>query len=88
MGGHVGILRMIKQIRITFKWNRIDKDIGDYVKKCTKCQYNKINRKPLKNPILITSTSKKTFGRVALDIVGLFNQLRKIINIYYQCRTI
>lgn len=70
VGGHAGFIRMLKNIKVKYKWKNMNKDIEKYVKSCVRCQQNKINRRPVKNPMLITTTSKKTFERIALDIFG------------------
>lgn len=80
-GGHTGTMRMLKNFREKFKWKNMAKEIEEYVKRCPKCQVNKINRKPVKNPMLITSTSSRTFARIALDIVGPLAETSKK-NIY------
>lgn len=70
IGGHAGILKMLKNIKQSYKWKNMAKDVENYVKKCKKCQLNKINRHPTKNPMVITTTSKRSFEKIFLDIVG------------------
>ena len=40
-GGHIGITRMIRKIRLRYHWKSMTKDITRYVKKCKACQMNK-----------------------------------------------
>lgn len=76
-GGHAGIIRMIKTIKGKYIWKNMNKDIEKFVRSCPRCQINKINRRPIKNPMLITTTSSKTFQRVALDIFGPLKETSK-----------
>lgn len=48
----------------------MQKDILNYIKNCENCQKNKISRQNPRQAIEITTTSRKAFERIALDIVG------------------
>jgi len=69
IGGHQGIERTLKRIRLNHNWPGITKDVENYVAKCESCQKNKLSRK-IKAPLIITDTPSKPFEKCALDIVG------------------
>lgn len=68
-GGHFGVSKTYNKIKRRFKWKGLKKDVGAYVKKCKKCQQNKIGRR-IKMPLILTDVSKKPFDKVYVDIVG------------------
>ena len=68
-GGHQGIERTLKRIKMYHTWPGITKDVEKYIAKCEFCQKNKLTRK-LKSPLVITDTPDKPFQKCALDIVG------------------
>lgn len=48
-------------------------DIKRYIKNCESCKINRVDNldnKPLKSPMLITTTATDSFERLAIDIVG------------------
>jgi len=69
IGGHQGIERTIKRIKLLHDWPNLAKDVEKYIKKCTLCQRNKLSRK-IKMPLVLTDTPDKPFKKCALDIVG------------------
>ncbi len=69
IGGHQGIERTLKRIRLKHNWSGITKDVENYITKCDLCQKNKMSRK-IKVPLIITDTPTKPFEKCALDIVG------------------
>ena len=69
IGGHQGIDRTIKRIRLIHNWHGLTKDVEKYIAKCELCQKNKLSRKT-KVPLIITDTPTKPFEKCALDIVG------------------
>ena len=68
-GGHQGVERTVRRIRLTHNWHGITKDVERYISKCVLCQKNKLSRKN-KVPLVITDTPSKPFEKCALDIVG------------------
>ncbi|KAM0730356.1 Retrovirus-related Pol polyprotein from transposon 412 [Formica fusca] len=68
-GGHQGIERTIKRIRLNHNWHGLTKDVEKYISKCEFCQKNKLSRKN-KVPLIITDTPTNPFEKCALDIVG------------------
>ena len=69
IGGHQGIDRTIRRIRLKYNWHGLTKDVERYIAKCEFCQKNKLSRKN-KMPLVITDTPTKPFEKCALDIVG------------------
>lgn len=67
--GHVGIRRMVNNIKKYYYWPSLEKDVRCYVSKCDKCQkqkYTIIHKEPLS----ITTTASTSFQKLFLDIVG------------------
>lgn len=69
IGGHQGLTRTYKRIRLKYKWHKMLKDIQKYVKNCPSCQVNK-SSKINKVPMAISTTSNEPFVKLYLDIVG------------------
>lgn len=69
VGGHSEISRTVKRLKLHYQWKNLKKDVKIYIKNFEICQKNKSNRK-IKQPMLITTTVTKPFGRICLDIVG------------------
>ncbi|KAH9639409.1 hypothetical protein HF086_002098 [Spodoptera exigua] len=67
--GHAGVRRMVNTIKRRYYWPSIDKDVQEYVKKCTKCQKSKYFRY-IKEPMEITTTASSAFEKIFLDVVG------------------
>jgi len=69
LGGHSGVSRTLKRLKLNHDWRNIKKDVKRYIKHCELCQKNKSHVKT-KQPMMITSTVVKPFERICLDIVG------------------
>lgn len=69
LGGHQGFARTRERIRQYYFWQGMSKDIRDTISCCDICSRNK-HQIPTKMPMQITTTAKRPFERVALDIVG------------------
>lgn len=67
--GHAGVRRMVNNIKRRYYWPNIDKDVQEYVKKCSKCQLMKHSRHT-KQPMEMTSTASSAFEKIFLDLVG------------------
>jgi hypothetical protein len=46
------------------------REVEDYVKRCEKCQMNKLLRPVIKVPMEVTTTASQPFKKCALDITG------------------
>lgn len=69
LGGHQGVTRTYKRMKMVYTWKNMKTDIKNYIKKCSSCQKNKLCLKS-KAPLEITSTAEKPFEKCYLDIVG------------------
>jgi len=58
IGGHQGIERTIRRIRLQHNWKSLTKDVERYIARCESCQKNKLSRKN-KVPLIITDTPNK-----------------------------
>lgn len=67
--GHVGIRRMVNNIKKHYYWPSLEKDVSNYVGKCVKCQKQKYTNIH-KEPLTITTTASSSFDKIFLDIVG------------------
>lgn len=67
--GHAGIRRMVSNIKKYYYWPSIERDVVEYVRKCSKCQKQKFHRNT-KEPMTVTTTASSSFEKIYLDIVG------------------
>lgn len=70
-GGHPGITKMLRKIRLKYYWKNMTRDITRYVKSCMNCQKNKSLRKT-KEPMVITETPTTAFDIIIIDTIGPF----------------
>lgn len=70
LSGHSGFSKTLRRIQEFYKWPKMKQDIRKFIKKCKQCNENKINRHPIKCPMQITTTTKKPFQKIFMDIVG------------------
>jgi len=67
---HRGMNKTFREIRKTYKWPNMKRDIEKYVRRCKSCQLNKNSSPRCKAPMKITTIARQPFERCALDIVG------------------
>lgn len=67
--GHAGVRRMINNIRRSFYWPELERDVRQFIKKCDKCQIMKYGRNTIQ-PMVVTTTATSAFQKIFLDIVG------------------
>ncbi|KAL4156031.1 hypothetical protein QTP88_000066 [Uroleucon formosanum] len=70
LGGHQGISKTVKRIKLHHSWKGLKNDVIEYVKKCTSCQMNKSSNHSIQQPMVVTTTASKPFEKIFLDIVG------------------
>ncbi|VVC26736.1 Integrase, catalytic core,Macro domain,Retropepsins,Zinc finger, CCHC-type,Ribonuclease H- [Cinara cedri] len=70
LGGHQGVSRTIKRIKLHHTWKGLKKNVIEFIKKCTSCQMNKSSNHTTQQPMVVTSTANKPFEKIFLDIVG------------------
>ncbi len=68
-GGHLGIQKMLKTLKLRYFWPNMVKDLEILVKTCKLCQINK-HSKQKRVPLAVTDTASRTFQKVFMDIVG------------------
>ena len=71
--GHSGINKTCSRIREKYYWPTIKRDVERFIKHCDSCQRYKLVRKKNLQPMEITTTSKQSFSKIFLDIVGPLN---------------
>ena len=69
LGGHRGMNKTYEAIKRYYQWPNMKREVEEYVKKCAKCQLNKVLRPKRRAPMEIT-TARYLFEKCALDIVG------------------
>lgn len=69
LGGHAGRDKMMKTISRFYKWNNMQNDIAEFVKKCIVCQKTKTTTNT-RMPMEISSLGEKLFDAVYIDFVG------------------
>jgi hypothetical protein len=70
LGGHHGMNKTYKAIKEHYQWPNMKQDVEEYMKRCEKCQLNKLLRPKCKAPMEIMSTVKHPFQKCTVDIVG------------------
>jgi O-acetyl-ADP-ribose deacetylase (regulator of RNase III) len=70
LGGHQGISRTVKRIKMHHSWKGMKADVIDFIKKCSSCQVHKASNHTVKQPMVITTTAKTPFEKIFMDIVG------------------
>lgn len=69
IGAHFGVDKTLEKIKQYYTWYGMRADIADYIKHCVICQKNK-SQGTTRAPMIIVSTSKHSFDRLSIDIVG------------------
>jgi transposase InsO family protein len=70
LAGHLGFLKTYVRVRERFFWNRIEKTVRDYVKKCESCQQRKPDIGLPKGNMQPIAYPDGPFELVSMDIVG------------------
>ena len=68
--GHSGISKTCARIKEKYYWPTLKRDVEKFIKHCDSCQRYKLVRKKNIQPMEITTTSKQSFNKIFLDIVG------------------
>lgn len=69
IGGHIGQKKLLKKLRIRYKWKNMDKDVAKFTQNCEKCKLNKI-QSHTREPMKITETPQTPFDIVVIDTIG------------------
>jgi hypothetical protein len=70
IGGHQGIQRTIKCIKLYLSWPGLDHDVTQCVEQCKVCQLNKETRPNIKFPLAISGRAATPWENVYVDIIG------------------
>jgi len=70
-GGHCGQKRLLKKLKASFLWKNMAHDVANYIRKCQKCQLNKIKSRYCE-PMVLTPTPQQAFDIVCIDTIGPF----------------
>jgi transposase InsO family protein len=73
VGGHGGMIRTYKRLRHFTNWDGMKRDVEEYIRKCEKCQKNKMTQHHTRLPLTITDTPSAVFEKCTIDIVGPFS---------------
>ena len=68
--GHSGISKTCSRIKEKYYWPTLKRDVENFIRHCDSCQRYKLVRKKSLQPMEITTTSKQSFNKIFLDIVG------------------
>ena len=68
-GGHFGIEKTLKTLRLQYYWPSMTSDITNLVRTCELCQRKKHSTQP-RSHLQITDTASTTFERIFIDLVG------------------
>lgn len=68
-GGHFGIAKTLARIKNKYDWKGMRKDVQDFIRKCPKCQKNKVGR-VTRMPLVMPVVSQRPFDKIYIDLVG------------------
>lgn len=68
-GGHFGIQKMLRKLRMNYNWKSMQEQVQDLVSSCTKCQLNKPKIVTVE-PLVLTDTPLKPFDKISIDTIG------------------
>jgi Reverse transcriptase (RNA-dependent DNA polymerase)/RNase H-like domain found in reverse transcriptase/Integrase zinc binding domain/Retroviral aspartyl protease len=71
IGGHMGITRTIKRLKLRYKFDNMKKFVKKLISNCELCKQNK-HKNRTKMPMVITNTPAWVFDSVAIDTIGPF----------------
>ena len=66
---HKGVAKTYQRIRQDYFWPNMRTQIQTVIAECKICQMNKLVRKKIRQPMILTDTPGAAFDKVALDIV-------------------
>jgi hypothetical protein len=64
IGGHVGMNRTYKRLKQYVSWEGMKEDVETFIRKCEKCQKNKLTQCHTRMPLTITATPSVVFEEV------------------------
>jgi hypothetical protein len=72
IGGHACINRTYRKLKQFINWEGVKSDVEQYIRKCEKCQENKMTQCHTRMPLMITDTPTTVFEKCSIDIIGPF----------------
>jgi hypothetical protein len=57
IGGHDGVSTVYEMLKQCINWEGIKEDVGNFNKKCDKCQKNKMSHLHIRMPLTVTDIS-------------------------------
>jgi hypothetical protein len=69
IGGHIGMNRTYQRLKQYINWEGMKKDIEKFIRKCEKCQKNKLTQRHTGMPLMLTDTPSVVFEKCNVDIV-------------------
>jgi hypothetical protein len=73
IGGHMGISRTLKRLKLKYKFNNMKKIVKRLIINYELCKKNKHAQKT-KIPMVITNTPDRVFDSVSIDTIGPFTK--------------
>jgi hypothetical protein len=61
VGGHIGMNRTYKRLKQYISWEGMKEDVETFIKKCEKCQKNKLTQCHTRMPLTLTDTPSVVF---------------------------
>jgi hypothetical protein len=73
IGGHQGMNRTYNRLKQYVNWEGMKGDVENFIKKCEKCQKNKLTQCHTRMPLTLTDTPSVVFEKCVVDLVGPFS---------------
>jgi hypothetical protein len=70
--GHAGINLVYRKLKQYINWQGMKSDLEKYIRKCEKCQKNKMTQCHTRMPLTITDTPSIVLEMCSIDIIGPF----------------
>jgi hypothetical protein len=72
VGGHAGMNRTYRKLKQFINWQGMKSTVKKYIRKCEKCQKNRMMQFLTKMPLMITETPTTIYEKCNIDIMGPF----------------
>ena len=70
LGGHFGIAKTVEAVKRTYYWDKIRKDVEDYIQSCDFCQRYKANKQKPFGLLQPIPPPKERFHTYSMDFIG------------------
>lgn len=74
MGGHLGMDRTFKRIKLYTSWSGMKQEIENYVKRHGICERNRITQKKMNLPLHCMDSTEVVWQNCSLDVLGPLTQ--------------